>query len=131
MYDELKEKAVENLKEKRALKKSVHIVGAIFIAVSIILFVISSNFHGTAAYWIKFPILILALVYGVIYFATFGFPFLSEDDELSDEEIEREIVKIYNLEGRSSSSNANDPDALELREIEALKSKWDDEEEFV
>lgn len=130
MYEELKEKAVENLKKERAKKKEVHTVGLVFGAVSIILFVISLNFYSSTAYWIKFPILILALVYGIIYFSSFGIPFISEDDELTDEEIEREIVKIFKLEGRETTAHL-DEDALELKEIETLKNKWDDDEEFV
>jgi len=132
MYENLKELAVVNLKKKKQKKRSVHTVGAIFAAVSAILFVISLNFYGNVAYWIKFPIFILALVYGIIYFSAFGIPFISEDDELSDEEIEREMVKIYKLQS-PSQSKVSDPEVeeLELREIEALKSKWDDGEEFV
>ncbi len=128
MYEDLQEKAIENLKEKKAKKKGVHTVGVIFIAVSIVLFTISTNFYGDVAYWIKFPILILALVYGIIYFSVLGFPFLGDDDELTDEEIGREIVKIYKQQG---INNTNTEDELELREIEALKKKWDDDEEFV
>lgn len=131
MYEELKEKAVENLKEKREKTRNVHTVGVIFAAVSILLFVISLNFDPFVAYWIKLPILILALVYGIIYFATFGIPFISDDDELSDEEIEREIVKIYNQEGRPKSKKSEGIDELELREIETLKNKWEDNEDFV
>jgi len=131
MYEELKEKAVDSLKEKKAKKKNVHIVGVIFAAVSILLFVISLNFYSFVAYWIKLPILILSLVYAIIYFASFGIPFISEDDDLSDEEIEREIVKIYRQEGRSKSKNSPELDELELKEIETLKNRWEDDEEFV
>jgi len=130
MYEELKEKAVENLKKERAKKRGVHIVGVIFAAVSIILFVVSMNFNPTTAYWIKFPILILTLVYGIIYFSSFGIPFISEDDELTDEEIGREIVKIFKLEG-SENNMQHEEDPLVLKEIEALKNKWEDNDEFV
>ena len=130
MYEELKEKAIENLKKERAKKKSVHTVGVIFAAVSIFLFVVSMNFHPWTAYWIKLPILILALIYGIIYFTNFGIPFISEDDELTDEEIDREIVKIFKREGTDKNIQIED-ESLELKEIEALKNKWDDDEEFV
>jgi len=131
MYDELHDKAVENLKKKKLQRRSVYVVGLIFSAVSIILYVVSLNFHSIVAYWIKFPILVLALVYAIIYFSTFGFPFMGDEDELTNEEIEREIVKIYKQSGMKSASPENDEDALELREIEALKNKYDDNDEFV
>ncbi len=130
MYEELKEKAVENLKKKKVLKKNVHTIGVIFTAVSILLFVVSMNFYSETAYWIKFPILILALIYGIIYFSCFGIPFISEDEELTDEEIGREIIKIFKLEGRGDSAQVEN-DELELKEIEELKQKWGDDEDFV
>jgi SNF family Na+-dependent transporter len=129
MYEDLKEQAVKNLKKQRVKKRAVFIVGLIFAAVSALLYTISLNFDPFVAYWIKFPIMILALVFAIIYFSVFGFPFLG-DGELTDEEIEREIVKIYRLEG-TNRTTTNESDELELREIEALKNKWEDDEEYV
>jgi len=131
MYEDLKNKAVTNLKKDRAKKKGVHIVGVVFSAISILLFVISMNFNAYVAYWIKLPILIFALVYAIIYFSVFGLPFLGLEDEISEEEIEREIVKIYKLQTKNESNVKDDIDELELKEIESLKHKWDDEDEFV
>lgn len=131
MYEELEEKAIENLKAKKSQKKSVYVVGVIFIAVSILLYIVSLNFHSTVAYWIKFPILVLALVYAIIYFSVFGFPFLGADEELTEEEIEREIVKIYKQRGVKNDDPQSEEDALELKEIEALRNKWEDDEEYV
>lgn len=131
MYEDLRKQAVENLKKEKATKKGVHIVGAIFVAVSIILFTVSLNFDPFVAYWIKFPILVLALVYGIIYFSVFGIPFLGESDELTDEEIGREIVKIYKKEESNNPNFSEDNEGLELKELEALKGKWEDDEEYV
>ncbi len=130
MYEDLKEQAVDNLRKKKSKKRSVHTVGVIFAAVSIILFTISTNFYSDVAYWIKFPILILALVYGIIYFSAFGIPFIGDDDLLTDEEIDREIVKIFKLEGVNKSNLSSD-DELELKELESLSNKWEDDDEFV
>ena len=131
MYEDLKNKAVTNIKNDRAKKRGVHTIGVIFTAVSIILFVISLNFNAYTAYWIKFPILILALVYAIIYFSVFGAPFLGTQEEISDEEIEREIVRIYKLEGKNESKTSEDFEELELKEIETLKKKWEDDDDFV
>ena len=130
MYDELKEKAIENLKAERAKKRDVYTVGLIFTAVSIILYVVSLNFYNPVAYWIKFPILVLALVFAIIYFSTFGFPFLS-NEEFTEEEIEREIVKIYKSGHSNKGGILDEDERLQLREIEELRSKYDDDEEFV
>ena len=131
MYEDLREKAVQNLQERKAKKRSIHTIGVIFAATSVILFIISLNFYASIAYWIKLPIPILAMVYAIIYCSVFGIPFISDDDELSDEEIEREIVKIYKLEGTKKELSSGSEDELELKEIEALKRKWDDGDEFV
>lgn len=130
MYEDLKERAIENLKIKKTKVRSVHTVGVIFLAVAIILFTISINFTPNVAYWIKFPILVLALFYCIIYFSAFGIPFISEEEELTDEEIGREIVRIFKIEG-ANKSDSTENDELELKELEALKNKWDDEDEFV
>lgn len=131
MYEDLKEKALSKIKKNRAKKKGVYIVGVIFTAVSILLFVISMNFYASTAYWIKFPILILALVYAIIYFSTFGVPFLGFEEEISEEEIEREIVKIYKLQNKNDLNSTENLEELELKEIETLKKKWDDDDDFV
>ena len=130
MYDDIKALAIQNLKKKKKKKRGVHTVGVIFAAVAIILYSISLNFDPFTAYWIKFPILILGLVYGIIYFSVFGIPFLRNTDDLTQEEIELEMVKIYKLQKREGVQE--DDDMLELREIEALENKWeDDDEEYV
>lgn len=130
-YEELEEKAIKKLNKRKKQKRGVYTVGVIFTAVSIILFTVSQNFPPMAAYWIKFPILVLALVYGVIYFSTFGIPFLGDDDELSEEEIEREMVKIYRHYGIEDDVDNTSTDALELKDIEAIKNKWEGDEDFV
>ena len=125
MYEELREKAVLELEKKRKKKKEIQVVGLVFIMVSIILFIISTRFYGATAFWIKFPIIILALTYGIVYTSEYGLPFTGEDDDLSDEEIEREIVKIYKKSNLDKLSNNNSDGHLELKEIEELKEKYE------
>jgi len=76
------------------------------------------------------------LVYSLIYAANFGIPFLSSDDDLTEEEIEREIVKIYrktnlNKVATNSANDENHLDLQDLRELEEMRSKHDDGSEFV
>ena len=131
MYDDLKEQAVKNIKKERQKKRGVYVVGFIFASLSAILFIISLNLPDKAAFWIKFPILVFAMVYGIIYFGTFGFPFLSDTDEMTQEEIEREMVKIYKLQSSTKIEDEELSERLELREIEELKDKWENEDDFV
>jgi|GEM_PF-1686005 len=137
MYEDLREKAIEKIEKERKTKRAVHIVGLIFSFVAVILVVISTQVHNPAgAFWIRFPILLLALVYSLIYAANFGIPFLSSDDDLTEEEIEREIVKIYrktnlNKVATNSANDENHLDLQDLRELEEIRSKHDDGSEFV
>ncbi|MGK0315708.1 MAG: hypothetical protein ACI86M_001940 [Saprospiraceae bacterium] len=131
MYEELREKAVIELERKRKKRKDIHLVGLVFTMVSIILFIISTRVYGSAAFWIKFPIIILALTYGIVYTSEYGLPFSGDDDGLSDEEIEREIVEIYRKSNLNKlSSNATD-EKLELKEIEELKEKYEGGTDYV
>lgn len=129
MYEDLQKKAVKNLKKEKKKKREIQIVGVTFVAVSIVLYAVSLNFDPFVAYWIKLPILILALVYGIVWVSFYGIPFLGSGDDISNEEIEREMVKIYKLQGEQAYSE--EVDELELREIESLKEKWEDDEEYV
>ena len=134
MYEDLRQKAITKIEKERKAKKAVHIVGLIFSFVSIVLMVVSSQVpNPTAAFWIKFPILLLALVYGIIYTANFGIPFLSSSDDLTEEEIEREIVKIYrktNLDKIVADEDTH-LDLQDLRELEELQIRQDQSDEFV
>jgi len=131
MYEDLKEKAVLELEEKRKRRKGIQVVGVTFVMVSIILFIISTRFYADVAFWIKFPIIILALTFGIIYTTEYGLPFTVEDDDLSDEEIEREMVKIYRKSNLDKLSTNSNDEQLELREIEELKEKYEGGADFV
>ena len=126
LYDEIRKKA----EEKVRAKKGFYVVSMIFVAISIILYVISLNFGGWVAYWIKFPILVLGLVLAIIYVATFGLPF-SQDWE--EKEIEKEMARIYKKEPPAlpPAEDLSEEDKLELKELERLKRKWDPYDDFV
>lgn len=131
MYEELREKAVNELEKKRKKRKGIQVVGVVFAMISIILFVVSTRVYGSAAFWIKFPIIILGLTYGIIYTSEYGLPFTGEEDDLSDEEIEREIVKIYRKSNLNKLSNKSSDETLDLREIKVLKEKFDGDKDYV
>ena len=80
--------------EKVKAKKGFYVVATTFAAISIILYVISLNFYGMVAFWIKFPILVLVLVLGIIYVSIFGLPYSGDWEE---EEIEKEMARQIRL----------------------------------
>jgi len=131
MYEEIREKAVKELEEKKERRKGIRMVGLVFGMVAIILLVVASQFSQPASFWIKFPILVLSLVYGVVYFSEYGLPFSNDTDELSEEEIEREMANIYRKSNLNKFSNSDIEEELELREIEELKDKYDGRQDYV
>lgn len=127
MHDEIEKKAKQKVEEK----KSFYFVSMIFLMVSIILFVLSIIIGGQAAFWIRFPILVLGLLTAVFYFFIFGFPFSNVlTEEWEEEELEKEMFKLYRRKRRMlpPPEELSDEDRLELKELERLKQKWEGED---
>ena len=131
MYDDLREEAVKELERKNKKWKEIQTVGVTFATVSIILFIISTRLYPAPAFWVRLPILILALVFGIVYTSEYGLPFFGSEVELTDEEIELEMVKIYRKSNLRKLSNDANEDNLELKELEELKDKYERGEDFV
>ena len=101
---------------------------------SCILLVLSFVIGGDAAFWIRFPIMILAMVLGIIYLSIFGFPFSGVlSKEWKEEEIEKEILKLYKAKDFTlpDDEDLSEEDRLELKQLERLKRKWERGEDFV
>ena len=132
MENELRNKAEKNYKAK----KGFYVVASTFAAVSIILFTISMTIHShRARFWIQFPILVLALVLGIVYVSIFGLSLkaFSNVVEYEEEQIEKEMRRLFKqrknemLPGEDLSGD----DRLELKELERLRKKWYDYDDFV
>ena len=125
-YDDIREKAEKKVQDK----KGFYVVTATFISVSIILYVLSIFFHGPIVFWLRFPILVLVLVLGILYVSIFGLPFSSNWEE---QEIEKEIAKELrrNPLELPSDDELTEEDRLELKELERLKKKWDPFDDYV
>jgi hypothetical protein len=130
MDEEIREKAKKKVQEK----KGFYIVAMIFAAVSVILLILSLVIGGSAAFWLRFPMLIFALVLGILYVAIFGFPgtgILS--GEWEEAEMEKEMSRMYREQRRSlpPADELSEEERLELKELERLKRKWEGEDDFV
>lgn len=126
-YDELRKRAEKKVKGKKAF----YILATVFGALSVILYVVSLQFWGWAAYWIRLPILIFALVLAIVYVSIFGFAFMDTDWE--EEEVEKEIARLSKISPLElpSGEELSEEDKLELKELERLKRKWQDEDDYV
>lgn len=132
MYEDIKEKAKKKVEEK----KGFYVLALIFLAVSIVLAVLSFMIGYPASFWIRFPILVLALLLGVFYLVIFGFPYSGIlTPEWEEEEMEKEMFKqfkenIKNLPP-ADSDELSEEDRLELKELARLKRKWENREDYV
>ena len=127
MEEDIEKKAQQKVEEK----KTFYFVSMIFLMVSIILFVLSTIIGGPAAFWIRFPILVLGLLTAVFYFVIFGFPFSNVlTPQWEEEELEREMYKLQRRKKRMlpPPEEISEEDRLELKELERLKRKWEDDE---
>jgi membrane protein YdbS with pleckstrin-like domain len=127
MHDDIEKKAQQKVEEK----KGFYFIAMIFLMVSVILFVLSTVIGGPAAFWIRFPILVLGLLAAVFYFYIFGFPFSNVlSEEWEEEEYERELFKLYRQKRHTlpPPEELSEEDRLELKELERLKEKWEGED---
>ena len=132
MNEDLRKKAKKNHQAKQAF----YITVASFVAISIILMVVSSVFEGTeVAFWIRLPILVLSLALGIVYVSMFGFSLKAFSDKAAWEEgqIKKEMRRLYQQRRNELPPGEDLPeeDVLELKELERLKRKWYDHDELV
>ena len=132
MHKEIRKQARKRVKAK----KGFYVTATVFAAVSIILLIVSLTLHSSvAAFWVRFPIIILALVLGIVYVSIFGLNFgaLFNQRDWEEEQIEKEINRLYRQRRNElpPGEELEEEDRLELKELERLKKKWYDYDEFV
>lgn len=131
MYEDLREKAVKALEKKRKKRKEVQTVAVTFATAAVILLLVSSQLSGPAVFWVRLPIIVLALVYGIVHVSEYGFSWSGREDHLTEEEIERELVHIYRKSNLNKVVSESDNVDLELRQLEELKEQYEDRDDFV
>lgn len=129
MYKELRKKA----KKKVQAKMGFYVCVIVFSFTTLILLMLSF-YLPSIRFWLMLPIPAFVMVLGILYLAAFGMPYsgvLSGDWQ--EEEIEKEILKLYNRKKRElpPDEELSESDILELKELERLKEKWDWDEDFV
>lgn len=121
MYKDLRQQAEKKVQAKTAF----YICATVFFFVSIVLLMLSYSIPSISA-WLRLPIPIFAMVIGILYIYTFGFPGSDTDSEdWREDEIEKEMVKL--LRQRKDDLNlveeSDEEDNLELKAIEILKER--------
>lgn len=119
MYDELRDRAIINLEKKRKKVRIMQIVGVILGSVSLFLFFIRYLMYEGDRPYMFIPIGIMALVYCIIHTIVLGFPFVNNDD-ITEDEIEIEVIKVFRRYKRSDLNDINEEEELELKQMDRI-----------
>ncbi len=130
MHEQLEEKARKKVEAKMAF----YILAIIFAFVSLILMVMSFQIgNPKAGFWLRLPILIFPMVLAIMYIPIFGIPFSGvSGEEWQEREYQKELDKLYrqNRSNLPPPEDLSEEDRLELKELERLKRKWGDDEDY-
>ena len=127
MYEELRDRAITNLKRRRKKIRAMQIVGAILGSLALFLFCIRYTMHEGDRPYMFIPIGIIALVYFIIHTAVLGLPFAGPD-YITEEDIETEVVKVFRRYKSSDLHDINEEEELELKQMERVLN---DDDEYV
>ena len=126
----MRKKAKKNVQNKLAF----YICAIVFFFVSILLLMLSS-YLPSVGFWLRLPIPIFVMVLGILYLVAFGVPSAGAilSDDWQEEEIEKEIIKIYRRKKAQlpPPEEMSETEVLELKELERLEEKWDWDDGYV
>lgn len=124
--NDLREELLEEAKKKVEAKKTLSTLAVVFAFSSAILMILSF-FIPAAAFWLRLPILIMVLLLGFLYLMLLVIPFELFSKEREEEEIAKELKKLYKNKPSAlpAAEDLSDEDRLELKELERLKEKWE------
>ncbi len=128
MYKELHEKAKKRVEAKMAF----YICAIVFFFVTIVLLMLSF-YLPAVAFWLRLPIPIFVMVLAILYLTAFGLPVGGLSQDWQEEEIEREMIRLYRQKKAQLPplEEMSETEILELKELERLKKKWDWGEDYV
>ncbi|MDF1696305.1 MAG: hypothetical protein P1U56_10750 [Saprospiraceae bacterium] len=127
MYKEVRDRAISNLERKRKKVRAMQIVGVIFGSIAMFLFGIRYLMHPIDRPYMFIPIGIIAVIYSIIHTVVLGLPFVNNED-ISEEDIEREVIKVFRRYKTSELDNLTLEEELELKQLEKV---IDEDDEYV
>ena len=125
MYEDLRERAIQNLEKRRKKERTMQVIGVIFGSVAVFLYGVSRFMIEGDRPYMFVPIGILGLAYLIIHTIVLGLPFTTQED-ISETDIEQELVKIYRRYKHTELADLSEEEELELRQIEYLMNDRED-----
>jgi hypothetical protein len=129
MYKDLRKKAEKTVQAKVAF----YICTIVFSFVTVLLLMLSM-YLPSISFWLMLPIPVFIMVLVILYLFGFGFPFSGTlSDDWQEEEIEKEMIKLYRRKKALLPPNEelSETEILELKELERLHQKREWDEDFV
>ena len=129
MYKELQRKA----KKKVEAKMGFYICTVVFSFVTVVLLMLAF-YMPAISFWLMLPAPIFVMVLAILYLVAFGVPITGTmSEEWQEEEIEREIIKMYRKKRAllPPPEEMSEPEKLELKELERLRRKWEWEDDYI
>ena len=128
MYKELRKKA-----EKRVQAKMAFYTCVVVFSFTTVVLLMLSFYLPSVSFWLRLPIPVFVMVLGVLYLSAFGLPTGGHSDDWKEEEIEKEMIKLYRQKKAQlpAKKELSETETLELKELERLQEKWDRGEDFV
>lgn len=125
MYEDLRDRAIANLERRRKKVRVMQIIGVIMGSIATFLFFIRYLAAESDRIYFFIPIGILALAYCIVYTIVLGIPFMQEED-ITEDEIEREVAKVYRKYKSADLDDLSEEEHLELRQIEEVLRDGED-----
>ncbi|MEM9545107.1 MAG: hypothetical protein AAGA77_03995 [Bacteroidota bacterium] len=125
MYDDLRDKALENLEKRKRKVRAMQIVGVIFGSIALLLLYIRSIMMEADKPFMLIPIGIILAIYCIIHTAVLGLPFTNQDS-ITEEDIEIEVAKIFRKYKFSDLQDLSDEEELELKQIDRILNNDED-----
>ena len=125
MYEDLRDRAIANLERRRKRERVMQVITVVMGAVATFLFFIRYLAHPMDRVYFFIPIGIIALAYCIIYTVILGIPFMQPKD-IEEEDIEREVAKVYRKYKSSDLQDFSEEEHLELRQIEEVLREGED-----
>ena len=120
-------------KRKVQAKMNFYTLSLVFSFTTVLLLMLSF-YIPSISFWLMLPIPAFVMVLGVSYLSAFGLPSAGvHSDDWKEEEIEKEMIKLYRQKkvDLPSFDELSETEILELKELDRLQEKWGPEEDLV
>ncbi len=124
MNEYIRDRAIVNLEKRQKKVRNLQVVAVCLGGAALVLYGISQLMPTADRPYMLIPIAIIGLVYAIIHTVMLGLPFI--DNEITIEDIDREVGRLYRKYRTNDLENLSDIEILELKELQNLVDETDE-----